>query len=179
MPGNELKLKSRRRWPAHAWLGLALVLVFWWLNWTLDGMRTHWGFFPLWLGYCLVVDALVLARKASSLLTLSRVGFVGLFAVSVPAWWLFELINTRTANWIYLGDDLAPLPYAVLASLSFSTVIPAVLGTAELVILDVRTENDWESSELKIKGAVRADPSDVQRWSQNLSRENLYVLYCA
>ena len=53
------------------------------------------------------------------------------------------------------------------------------LGTAELVILDVRKESDWESSELKITGAVRADPSDVQTWSQNLSRDKLYVLYCA
>jgi len=36
-----------------------LVAVFWILNWSLSGLRTHWGFFPLWLGYALTVDALV------------------------------------------------------------------------------------------------------------------------
>ena len=30
----------------------------WPLNWGLEGMRSHVGFFPLWLGYCLTVDAL-------------------------------------------------------------------------------------------------------------------------
>ncbi len=121
-----------KRWPTHGWLGLALVAVFWPLNWGLDGMRSHLGFFPLWLGYCLSVDALVKLRKGTSLLSRSRLGYAGLFLASVPAWWLFELINERTRNWIYLSEPLGDLEYALLASLSFSTVIPAVFGTAEL-----------------------------------------------
>ncbi len=59
---------TRRRWPPHGWLGLALVGAFWTLNWSLAGLRTHWAFFPLWLGYCLTVDALVVARKSTSML---------------------------------------------------------------------------------------------------------------
>ena len=90
------------KWPSHGWIGLALVAIFWPLNWCLDGIRTHWAFFPLWLGYCLTVDGLTLARTGSSLLSRSRRGYIGLFAASVPAWWLFELINQRTRNWIYL-----------------------------------------------------------------------------
>mgnify|MGYP004705017605 CR=1 FL=1 len=43
-------------WPLHGWLGLTLVAVFWALNWFLSGLRTHWGFFPLWLGYALTVE---------------------------------------------------------------------------------------------------------------------------
>ncbi len=121
-----------RRWPVHGWLGLGLVSVFWPLNWGLEGMRTHWGFFPLWLGYCLVVDALVVTRKGTSLFTRSSSRYVGLFVASIPCWWLFELINKRTQNWIYLSDPISDLEYALLASLSFSTVIPAVFGTAEL-----------------------------------------------
>lgn len=124
---------STAAWPRHGWLGLALVAVFWALNWGLAGMRTHWGFFPLWLGYCLTVDALVVRRTGTSLLTRSRRAYAGLFAASVPAWWLFELINTRTRNWIYLDDgSIGPVEHALLASLAFSTVIPAVFGTAEL-----------------------------------------------
>src|SRR3972149_2125791 len=56
------------KWPIHGWIGLILVILFWFLNWTLPGLRTHWGFFPLWLGYCLTVDALVFRRKGHSLL---------------------------------------------------------------------------------------------------------------
>jgi len=123
-----------RKWPTYGWLGLALVAVFWTLNWGLDGIRTHWGFFPMWLGYCLTVDALTLKRTGSSLLSRDRIAYIGLFAASVPAWWLFELINKRTQNWIYLDDgSIGPIEHALLASLAFSTVIPAVFGTAEFV----------------------------------------------
>ena len=122
------------RWPLHGWFGLALVVVFWILNWSLSGLRTHWGFFPLWLGYALTVDALVFLRKGSSLLTRNPAAYAGLFLVSAPAWWLFELINLRTQNWIYLGEEaFSPFQFAALSTLSFSTVMPAVFGTAELV----------------------------------------------
>jgi len=120
--------------PRHGWLGLALVLVFWGLNWTLSGPRTHWGFFPMWLGYCLTVDALVFQRTGTSLLTRSWRKYLGLFVVSAPVWWLFELLNLRTQNWVYLGVDFfSPQTYALLTTLSFSTVIPAVFGSAELM----------------------------------------------
>ena len=71
----------------HGWLGLLLLAVCWPLNWTLPGMRTAYLFFPLWLGYILVVDALVLSRTGTSLWTRSRRDFVLLFVASVPAWW--------------------------------------------------------------------------------------------
>lgn len=121
------------KWPAHGWLGLGLVAVSWTLNWSLPGLRTHWLFFPLWLGYCLTVDALVLSRKGNSMLTRNPGAYVKLFLVSAPAWWLFELLNLRTQNWLYEGRRVfTPLQYFAFASLSFSTVMPAVFGTAEL-----------------------------------------------
>jgi len=121
------------RWPLHGWLGLALVAVFWTLNWSLDGLRTHWGFFPLWLGYCLTVDALVVRRKGTSMLTRSPAAYVALFVISSPGWWLFELIDLRTQNWSYDGQEhFSHLGYFLMCSVSFSTVMPAVFGTAEL-----------------------------------------------
>jgi hypothetical protein len=125
---------SRPQFAIHGWLGLGLILVFWPLNWLLTGPRTHWGFFPLWLGYCLAVDALVFYRRGTSLLTRDWRKYVGLFAASAPVWWLFEVVNWRTQNWHYVGRELlTDVEYAALASLSFSTVIPAVFGTAELM----------------------------------------------
>jgi len=123
-----------RRWPIHGWLGLVLVAVFWVLNWSLSGLRTHWAFFPLWLGYCLTVDALVVWRKGTSMATRSPSGYILLFLVSSPGWWLFELLNLRTQNWEYDGaEHFTNLQYFLLCSLSFSTVMPAVFGSAELV----------------------------------------------
>jgi len=118
----------------QGWTGLALLAVCWPLDWTLPGVRTAYLFFPLWLGYILIMDALVCGRAGSSLWTRSRRGFIQLFILSVPAWWLFEAINNRTGNWEYLGTaSFTPLEYYALCTLSFSTVMPAVFETAEFV----------------------------------------------
>jgi len=66
-------------WPARGWAGLILVAVCWPLNWMLPGVRTAYLFFPLWLGYILVVDALVQVRTGDSIWTRSRRSFVLLF----------------------------------------------------------------------------------------------------
>ncbi|MDA8125690.1 MAG: hypothetical protein M0009_10935 [Deltaproteobacteria bacterium] len=122
-----------RRWPTRGWVGLALIACFWPLNWCLTGLRTHWGFFPLWLGYALAVDALVFCRKGHSLFTRSPAAYAGLFCISAPAWWLFEWLNLRLQNWFYLGETaFTTCEYALLSTVSFSTVMPAVFGTAEL-----------------------------------------------
>ncbi|OGO25970.1 MAG: hypothetical protein A2Y54_08155 [Chloroflexi bacterium RBG_16_51_16] len=136
LPGADVATKSKGRlyFPVHGWLGLILVAVFWILNWALPGMRTHWGFFPLWLGYCLAIDGVVFARTATSLLTRSQWKYVGLFLLSAPVWWLFEGLNLRTQNWIYIGaEQFSSLEYVFWTTLSFTTVMPAVFGTAELV----------------------------------------------
>lgn len=118
----------------HGWIGSGLIAIFWPLNWLLSGPRTHWGFFPLWLGYCLTVDALVLRRRGTSLLARGWRKYAGLFLISAPAWWLFEVINWRVQNWHYMGRELfTDLEYGLLSSFSFSTVIPAVFGSAELM----------------------------------------------
>src|SRR5512137_2447525 len=130
-------IDSTRRsafWAPQGWLGALLLAVCWPLNWTLPGTRTAYLFFPLWLGYILVVDSLVLSRTGTSLWTRSRRDFVLFFLASVPVWWLFEVINRRTGNWEYLGSSaFTELEYYLLCTISFSTVMPAVFETAELV----------------------------------------------
>ena len=121
-------------WPVRGWLGLILVAVCWPLNWILPGIRTSYLFFPLWLGYILVVDGLVQMRTGSSIWVRSRRDFVLLFLISAPVWWLFELINLRTANWEYVGGEVfSPLQFDLLSTISFSVVLPAVFETAELM----------------------------------------------
>lgn len=133
--GHDLKKeRTGSHFPVQGWIGLGLVALFWPLNWFLDGPRSHWGFALLWAGYSLLVDGMVVKRTGTSLLTRSIRKYIGLFLVSAPAWWLFELLNWRLGNWYYDGKALfSGMEYALLATVAFSTVIPAVFGTAELV----------------------------------------------
>jgi hypothetical protein len=122
------------------WGGLAggLIALGWWAMWhpAAVGRGNVVGFFLLWLGYCLAVDALVAVVAAPSMLQRRPGRWLGLFGLSVPGWWLFEVLNRFLRNWQYLGAEAySSVEYAVLASLSFSTVTPAVLETAELVAL--------------------------------------------
>jgi hypothetical protein len=125
---------SLKNFPLHGWVGLSFIIIFWYLNWELNGLRTHILFFPLWLGYTLTIDAIVFLRKGKSLLTRNKKKFILLFFISAPAWWLFEILNLRTQNWYYDGKQFfTDVEYAVYATLSFSTVIPSVFVTAELM----------------------------------------------
>ena len=113
---------------------MVLVAVCWPVNWMLPGVRTAYLFFPLWLGYIFIVDALVWMRTDNSIWTRSRRNFVLLFCFSVPAWWLFELVNWRTANWQYVGRELfSTFQFNLLCTIAFSIVVPAVFETAEFV----------------------------------------------
>lgn len=120
--------------PVHGWVGICLLVIFWILNWSLSGLRTHWGFFPLWLGYSLTMDALTFKRKGNSLFTRNSLAYVFLYLLSIPSWWLFEAINERAHYWTYTHqEEFSDLAYFLWASLSFSTVLPAIFGTAEWI----------------------------------------------
>lgn len=128
-----IKTKNNIKFPLHGWFGILLIFVFWYLNWFLAGLRTDWAFFPLWLGYCLTVDAIVYLRKGTSLLKRNLKKYILLFVISAPVWWLFELFNSLTKNWFYDGKQyFSDIQYVILASISFSTVIPAVFESTEL-----------------------------------------------
>ena len=55
-----------------------------------------------------------------------------------------------------------------------------LLGSPNVTVVDVRIEDDWKKSELKIKGAVRGDPEQhVRTWANKYPKENTLVFYCA
>jgi hypothetical protein len=125
---------SVRGGPLRLWLGLALLVGSWWWAWFGPPPISYHTFFPLWLGYIMTVDGITVRRSGTSLLARSPREFALLFLLSVPLWWLFELANRYLGNWRYL----LPYPYDLLtftlvASLSFSTVMPAIFVTAELL----------------------------------------------
>jgi len=56
--------------------------------------------------------------------------------------------------------------------------LKAMLDSAHMVIVDVRTGKDWDASELKIKGAVREDPGKVDPAAGKYPKDKMLVLYC-
>lgn len=121
--------------PRWGWGALLLLGASWTLAWTrlswFEPFQPH-TFTPLWLGYIGVVNALTVRRRGSSLMTRQPTRYAALFPLSALFWWFFEYLNRFVGNWHYVGvSDLGPFQYALFASLSFSTVLPAVASTAE------------------------------------------------
>lgn len=55
--------------------------------------------------------------------------------------------------------------------------LKGMLGQPNVVVLDVRTEYDWNSSGEKIKGAVRENPKEVESWAGRYPKDKTMVLY--
>lgn len=126
-----------QRFPAWGWAGVVFLAASWILAWT----RFPWfaafqrfTFTPLWFGYVIVVNALSKRRTGHCMLTDRPWYTFRLFVVSAAFWWFFEYLNRFVQNWYYVEiGQLTPLEYLVFATLPFSTVLPAVLGTYEFL----------------------------------------------
>ncbi len=122
--------------PWWGWVGVFTGIVAWIFAWTrfawFECFQPH-TFFPLWASFILVVNALCY-RKSGNCMMINRPGyFLLLFPASAIFWWFFEYLNRFVQNWHYVGVDFAPWEYFLYATLSFSTVLPAVLGTRDLI----------------------------------------------
>ncbi len=56
--------------------------------------------------------------------------------------------------------------------------LKSLLGSSNLVILDVRQDRDWNASQMKIKDAMRVDNGDLSS-AMKLPKDTTIVLYCA
>lgn len=77
-----------------------------------------------------------------------------------------------------LGFALTPAVAMDVGKMSVDE-LKGMLGADNLVILDVRTGKDWNSSEFKIKGALRANPGEFSTWGDTYPKDKKLVLYCA
>lgn len=122
------------RIPLYFIAGICLNLIFWFLTWFLDGLRSHWTFFPLWVGYILTMNGLTELRKGYSLFSKAPLHWLLLFVISAPVWWIFEWLNKAAHYWQYQGvESFSDAQYNLFATISFSTVIPAVFSTSEWI----------------------------------------------
>ena len=60
-----------------------------------------------------------------------------------------------------------------------SDKLKAMLGSPDLLIIDVRYGQDWTESDLKIKGAIREDPKAFDSWASKYPKDKTLVFYCA
>lgn len=136
--GIGMDIQPERAFPRWGWTGVALGVISWTLAWT----RFEWFapfqvfvFTPLWVSYVIVVNALTFRRTASCMITDRPVYLLELFLLSAAFWWFFEYLNRFVLNWYYLGTGAqSAMGYFWRATLPFSTVLPAVLGTYELLV---------------------------------------------
>ncbi len=128
-------VNTARPFPWWGYAGVLLTAIAWILAWN----RFSWfqdlqpyTFLPLWLGYILTVNGLTARRSGSCMLAGRPRYFLSLFPLSALFWWFFEYLNRFAQNWHYMGIANFSAPeYVFQASLCFSTVLPAVLGTEE------------------------------------------------
>lgn len=129
------RLPARGRFPWWGYAGLAGGLAAWVLAWNRFGWFADWQdftFTPLWIAYIVVVNALTFRRTGRCMMTHEPHYFSLLFPLSALFWWFFEYLNRFVQNWFYQGVNAHEgWHYFWLATLPFSTVLPAVLGTEE------------------------------------------------
>src|SRR5579862_1488630 len=127
------RVRRRRRFPAHGWLGfVALAGAEWLLFHHVEPVATY--FTPIsWSAYILMADAATFAITGRSRLNDAPLSLARMALLSIPLWLIFEGYNLRLENWEYVG---VPLPWAAAMvgyGWSFATITPAIFETSDLV----------------------------------------------
>jgi Rhodanese-like domain len=94
----------------------------------------------------------------------------------------------RRKNSLFLVWMVSLLLLAAFASESLAKEAPrmtkeelkALMGKADVVIIDARAKGDWEGSKEKIQGAIREDPDKkTKEWANKYPKDKTLVFYCA
>ena len=54
-----------------------------------------------------------------------------------------------------------------------------LLGSPDVIIIDVRTAKTWWRSSKKILTAVREEPGAVEKWASTYPKDKTLILYCS
>jgi hypothetical protein len=146
----------------YGWFGLLLLLASEYCLFRRIEPFTTWFYSFAWWSYILLADNLLLKLRGTSLLNDRRREFWGMLPISVFIWLLFEAYNFVIRNWSY---DLVPIQiwqrwsgYAV----AFSTVLPGIFITSDLVELAIGRSSRKPASEVEtISTNPAAAPSKI------------------
>lgn len=128
---------SPGHFPWWGWMALVWTILAWLFAWTRLPWLHVWQpytFLWLWFGYIVLINALTFSRTGRCLLVDHPKFLLKLFVLSAGFWWTFEYLNQFVQNWHYVGMERIPSITTIFwMTVSFSTVLPAVLGTYEYV----------------------------------------------
>lgn len=79
-----------------------------------------------------------------------------------------------TLGWLSISEGVAKEVQRITKE-----ELKSQLGSADVMVLDVRSGKDWTSSELKIQGAVREDPKEIETWHAKYAKDKKIIVYCA
>lgn len=151
--GEESKRTHSHPFPWWGWVGILTGIAAWELAWNrfawFSPFQAH-TFAPLWLSYTVVINALRYRQTGHCMILDRPLFFLVLFPLSAAFWWFFEYLNRFVQNWHYIGADFQAWEYFWYATLPFSTVLPAVLGTREWIYSAFRLERGLRGLQLPV-----------------------------
>ncbi len=96
-----------------------------------------WYFPIIWFGFIFLMDAVNYKLKGHSLMMSRKEQFFKSLILSSLIWWLFEILNLKTGNWSYVSSTFYNeswwIRFFIFRTIAFSTVLPAVIETFELI----------------------------------------------
>jgi len=148
---NRTVIKSHaysRPFPWWGWISLFMCILFWVAAWNrfgfLERLQPH-TFAPIWISFIILLNALTFRRTGRSLLTHKTRLFFILFPLSAAFWWFFEYLNRFVQNWYYVGVKFEALEYFLYATISFSTVLPAVASMHAFLVSHTNLHHYYQS----------------------------------
>lgn len=104
------------------------------------------------------------------------IGFSGFRRRFAPrASWFFGF---SLVAFFFLGTSQTSLR-ELQAPLMTKEELKPLLGKPDLVVIDVRLEEQWKFSNRKIPGAIHENPSVPDMWIEKVPKDKTVVLYCA
>jgi hypothetical protein len=110
------------------------------------------------------LDGLSLKAKKANMLSRKAFGAIG---------FLFVLL---TAIAVWLGVTSSASVEVPRISVERTK---ALLGSPDVIIIDVRTAKTWWRSPTKILGAVREEPGAIEKWAGKYPKDKTLILYCS
>jgi len=82
---------------------------------------------------------------------------------------------------IALGASIGCVSATTATSKDVSTItkqeLRSMLDDPNVIIVDVRPEQQWKASELQIRGALYENPNKVGSWAGKYSKDEKLILY--
>ncbi|MCF6147442.1 MAG: hypothetical protein E3K37_02165 [Candidatus Kuenenia sp.] len=122
----------------HGWIGVILICIVelctaFQSNLFIAYKISVWATPLCWVGYVMLLDAIIYKLKGNSLLCNRRREFYVQMPLSIAFWLLFELYNLHMKNWEYHGLPQNNIELCIGMGLAFAMIMPGIFQTTELL----------------------------------------------